>query len=119
MLVWLADAAFAQRDSVARWQRHIHHGDLRQLAVDFPCFVAQAGLAALRFQRFPYPIGQEANQNMSLHPLRLLVPDRAQLQIGLLDVEGVFGFGRLDVGPPQFFRGPVENITAQQIAAFA
>jgi hypothetical protein len=51
------------------------------LVEDLPRFVSQAGLAALRFQRFPEHVGQEADQDMSLHPLLLLVPHRANLQI--------------------------------------
>ena len=52
-------------------------------------------------QRLPQGIGDEADQNMRLDASFLVMPDRANRQIGLLDSEGGLGFGQLDVGLPQ------------------
>jgi hypothetical protein len=46
---------------------------------DLSRFGSQSGLAALRLQRFPEHVGQEADQDVGLQPLRLLVPYRANL----------------------------------------
>ena len=73
MLIGLAHAAFAQSDTVARWQHDIDQGDLGQLAEDLSRFISQAGLAALRLKRFPEHIGEKADQDVSLQALLLLV----------------------------------------------
>ncbi len=49
----------------------------------------------------------------------LVMPDRANRQIGLLDAEGGLGFGQLDVGLPQRFIGPLADVGAQDVDPFS
>ncbi len=53
-----------------------------------------------------------------MNPLPLLVPDRTQLQIALVDTKGVLGFGQLDIRFPQIARRLVRDVGSQRIAAF-
>jgi hypothetical protein len=50
---------------------------------------------------FQSTLGEEANQDVGLHPIRSVAPDRADRQLGLLDPEGSLGLGELHVGAPQ------------------
>src|SRR5437879_3821446 len=47
------------------------------------------------------------------------MPDRAKLQIRLLDAERGLGRGELHVSTPEFFRTPVRHVAAQHITALA
>src|SRR2546426_12074322 len=47
------------------------------------------------------------------------MPDRAKLQIRLLDAERGLGLGELQVSTPEFFRTPVRHVAAQHITALA
>src|SRR2546422_3664586 len=47
------------------------------------------------------------------------MPDRAKLQIRLLDAERGLGLGELHVSAPEFFRTPVRHVAAQHITALA
>src|SRR5207302_9176035 len=47
------------------------------------------------------------------------MPDRAKLQIRLLDAERGLGLGELHVSTPEFFRTPVRHVAAQHITALA
>jgi hypothetical protein len=66
-------------------------------------------------QCFPEHVGQKADQDIGLYAFWFLVPHRTNLEIGFLNVEGVLGFGQLDVGPLQFFRTPVDDITVHLV----
>ena len=70
-------------------------------------------------KRFPEHIGEKANQNMSLHAVLEMVPDRAQRQIAFVDAKGSLGLGQLHVRSPEFFSAPIGDVAAQQITAFA
>jgi hypothetical protein len=68
---------------------------------------------------FPEHISEKANQNMSLHAVLEMVPDRAQDQIAFVDAECGFGLGQLYVSAPKLFAAPIGDVAAHQIAAFA
>ena len=55
---------------------------------------------------------------MCLNSFPLLVVNRPQLQVALLDTKGFFGFRQLYVSLPELFRCPVRDVGAQQVAAF-
>src|SRR2546426_9005474 len=44
-----------------------------------------------------FPTRRSSDLDVCLHPLRPLVPDGPDRQIALVDAEGGFGFGELDV----------------------
>src|SRR6187402_3415730 len=46
------------------------------------------------------------------------MPDRAHVQLILVDAEGGLGLGELDVGPPQLLVAPVLDVGAQHVGAF-
>jgi len=56
---------------------------------------------------------------MGLDTFGLLMPDRTNLQIALMDSKGCFGFGQLDIRLPKLPGVPIIDITPQQVAAFA
>src|SRR3989454_6788462 len=65
-----------------------------------------------------FPTRRSSDLDVCLHPLRPLVPDGPDRQITLVDAEGGFGFGELDVGPPQVLCGPPRHVRPQDVAAF-
>ncbi len=70
-------------------------------------------------KRLPQHVGQEADQDVGLDPLFLLMPDRSDPQVALLDAEGGFRLGQLDVRLPEFLGAPVGDVAPQQVAALA
>ena len=78
-----------------------------------PCF----GLPLL--QGLPERIGDEAHEDMGFDALLLVVPDRADRQIGLVDAKRRFRLGELDVGGPEFFVAPLGDVGAQNVRSSA
>ena len=48
-------------------------------------------------ERLPKHIGEKANQDVRLDAPRLVMPDRTDREIGLVDTERRLGLGELDV----------------------
>ena len=119
MLCRLGNASAADVDARLGRQHHVHHLYLRYLVEHLSRLIAQAGPLAHLPQRLPQHICQEAYQNVRLHPLFLLMPDRADRQIALLNAKGRFGLSELDVGLPQFLGSPVRDVAPQQVASLA
>src|SRR5262245_63971275 len=80
--------------------------------------VSEAGTALPHLQRLPQYEGQKAHEDVGLNAISALVPDRADLELILLDAKRRFGLSELDVGLPQLFVAPVADVGAQQIGAF-
>src|SRR5260370_658031 len=70
-------------------------------------------------ERFPEHIGQEADEDVGLHAVRPLMPHRANRQLALLDAKRRLRLGKLDVRAPDALGRPVDDIGAQDVAAFA
>ena len=79
-------------------------------------FIAQPGGAGHLMQYLPKDVGQEADQDVSLHPLLGLVPNRADSQVALVNPKRRFGVGQLDVRLPEVLGRPVHDIRAAQDA---
>jgi len=87
------DASLAKDHARPRRQNHVHHADLPQFVQDPPGFLAQSGPVAELAEGLPEHIGQEAHQDVCLHAVLLLTPDRPQTQIALVDAERAPGLG--------------------------
>jgi len=70
-------------------------------------------------QGFPQDVGEETDEDVGVHPVGALMPDRADTQFALLNAEGRFGVRQLDVGPPQVLGTPVGDVGTQHVAALA
>ena len=95
-----AETAFSDLYASAGWQDHVNEGDLFQVGNDFSWFVSESCLRAPLAKGFPAHIGEKANQNMSLHAVPKMVPDRAQGRIAFVDAE--CGFGQLYVSMAEY-----------------
>ena len=80
--------------------------------------VAKAGALLPHLEALPQHEGEEADQDVGLHAIGALMPDRSHAQLILLDAEGGLGLGELDVGLPELLVAPVVDVGAQQIGAF-
>src|SRR5439155_4066572 len=68
-------------------------------------------------QALPQHESEEADEDVGLDAVLALMPDRAHVQLILLDPKGRFGLGELDVGLPQLFVAPIGDVRAQEIGA--
>ncbi len=80
--------------------------------------IAETGAALPHLQAFPQHEGKKADEDMSLHTILALVPDRAEVELVLLDTKSGFGLRELDIGLPELSIAPIVDIRAQQIGAF-
>ncbi len=92
--------------------------DLGEFLDQRPRGVAKPGAPHPLGQSLSQDIAQEANQDVAEDTLHLLVPDRADAQLVLLDPEGPLRLGQLDVLFPQRGRIRFGQVGPQQIAAF-
>src|SRR5207247_654037 len=93
--------------------------DAAEFIENRPRAVAQPRSALPLLQRLPEHIGEEAHQDVRLDPLGLLMPDRPERELTLLDAEGRFGLRELHVRPPPRLSVPVGDIGAQHVTALA
>lgn len=81
--------------------------------------IAQACAGLPLLKRLPQRVGEKADQDVRLDAILFVMPDRPDTQVGFLDAESSLGFAELDVGFPQRLLGPVVDIAAQNVGAFA
>src|SRR5262245_30844503 len=74
--------------------------------------VSEASTALPHLQGLPEHESQKAHQDVSLDAIGTLVPDRAYLELILLNAKGRFGLGELDVSLPQLFVAPISDVGA-------
>src|SRR4030067_208329 len=115
----LSNTTPANLTAAARRQNHIDHPNLGQLVYHPPRLAPQALLAAHLTQRLPQYIGQKAHQNMRLHPVLTLMPDRPNPQVALVDPKRPLRLRQLHIRLPQILAPPVGQVGPQQIAALA
>src|SRR5215471_8389819 len=84
---YTADAQLAARIFSQR-QDYVTALDAAEFIEDGARAIAQPGATLPLLQRLPQDVGQEADQDMGLHPILALVPDRPQRQFALVDAEG-------------------------------
>jgi hypothetical protein len=63
-------------------------------------------------EALPQHEGKEADEDMSLHAVLALMPDRADVQLILLDAKRRFGLGELDVGLPELLNRAATSTAA-------
>ena len=93
-----------------QWQDHIGALDAAQLLQDGAGTVAQAGAGLPLLQGLPQHVGQEADQDVRLNPALLLMPDGTDGKIALVNAEGSFSLGELDLCFPELAIAPVVNV---------
>jgi len=96
----LSDAAGADLSAVFGDEDDIHRAELAEFSEHSSRFIAQSRFHAQLAQEFPQHIRQEADQDVGLHAIGALMPDRSHVQLILVDAEGGFGLGELDVCLP-------------------
>jgi hypothetical protein len=77
---------------------------------------AETGALLPHLQAFPQHESEEAHEDVGLDAVGALVPDRANVQLILLDTKSRFGLGELDVGLPQLLITPIGDVRAQEIS---
>lgn len=104
--MWLRFGDTLQSDFLpgSCWQDHIGHPYLRQFIYYFSGFITQSIQFAELGQAFPQDIGQKANQDMGLHPIRSLMPHRSEFEVTFMDPKGSLSFGQLHIRLPQIGR---------------
>ena len=76
--------------------------------------VSETGALLPHLEALPQHEGEEAHEDVGLNAILALMPDRAHVQLILLDTESGFGLGELDVGLPELLIAPVGDVRAQQ-----
>jgi len=99
--VGLGDAAQAEQTLRRGGQHHVVRLDARQLLQDGPRRVAQTSAALPHRQALPQHEGEEADENVRLHAVLALMPDRPDVELIFLDAECRLRLGELNVGLPQ------------------
>src|SRR5271166_3757696 len=82
------------------WQHHVVRLDARQFLEDGARRVAETGTALPHLQTLPQHEGEEADEDVSLHAVLALMPDRPDGQLLLLDAERRLRLSELDVRLP-------------------
>jgi len=95
-----ADAQLAAR-FIGQRQDHVGALDTAQLVEDGAWTVAQAGVRLPLLQGLPHHIGQETNQEVSLHTALLLMPDRTNGKLAFVNPESGLSLSELDISAPQ------------------
>ena len=90
-----------------------------ELVEDGPRGVAETRPLLPLLEGFPKDVGEEADEDVGLDSLLLLMPDGADGELGLLDPEGRLCLGELDVGLPEDLCVPVVDVGAEYVAALA
>src|SRR6185437_8135620 len=89
-----------------------------QLLEDGARRASEPGALLPHLETLPSNEGEKANEDVSLNAVLSLVPDRTHVQLVLLDLEGGFGLGELNIGLPQLLIAPISNVGTQQIGSF-
>ena len=100
-----ANAQLACR-TVGKWQYDIGRSDAREFGENGARGISQSCARLPLLQQLPEGIAEEADQDVRLDAFGLLVPHRADGEIGFVNAKGGFGLGELDVGSPELFVGP-------------
>ena len=115
--VGLGDAAQADLAVGCGWQDDVVRLNACEFFEDGARRIAETCALLPHLEALPQHEGEKADQDMRLHAIGALVPDRPHVQLILLDAEGRFGLGELDVGLPELLIAPIADVRAQQISA--
>jgi hypothetical protein len=86
----LGDTPFSDVDTAAGWQDNIHHSQVVQFLQHTAWLVAESCVLTHLAKRLPQHVRQETDEDVSEDTVFFLVPDRANLEIALMDAEGRF-----------------------------
>ena len=88
--VGLSDAAQADLTVEGGWQHDVMRLNAREFFEHGAGGVSETGAALPHLQALPQNEGEEADEDVGLHTLLALMPDRPDVQLILLDAEGGF-----------------------------
>lgn len=114
-VVGLRDATQSDLAHRGRRQNDILGLDVCQFFEDGPRRITETGALLPHLQVLPQNEGAEADEDLGLHAILALMPDRPDTQFVRLDPEGRFGLGKLDVGFPNPLFGPSGDVGAKGI----
>jgi hypothetical protein len=97
--VGLSDAAQADLSMGGDRQDHVMRLDPRQLFEDRTWRISEACSLLPHLEALPQHESKKADEDMSLNPVLVLMPDRTEVDLIFLDAERGLGLGELDVGP--------------------
>ena len=97
----------------------IHHLDGGEFFENGARRQARRQSAGSEFQRHLQAVGDESDENVGLDAMVELMINRADAEIALEFLEGLFDLGELDVMPPQSGGIAIGEVGAQQITALA
>jgi len=99
------------------WQHDIIRLNARELFEHGSWGIAETSAALPHLEALPQYEGEKADEDMCLHAILALVPDRTKVELVLLDAESGFGLRQLDIGLPELLIAPIVDIRTQQIGA--
>src|SRR3989339_739554 len=114
----LGYASASYGDSILCFQDHVEHFYIGELSYYFSWTVSKSGLLRCFLERFPEDEREKTHQDMGRNPVRLLMPNRSHFQVRLVDPEGLFRVGELDICLPQILCRPVGHVALQDISSF-
>ena len=116
--VGLGDATQADLAVCCGRQDDVVGLDAGKLFEDGARRVAEARARLPHLEALPQHEGEEADEDVGLDAILALMPDRAEVQLILLDAKSRLGLSELDVGLPELSVAPIGDVRAQQIGAF-
>src|SRR5438128_5276539 len=81
--------------------------------------VTESGADHPLFECLPEHVGEKADQNVRFDPSGLVMPDRADRKIALVNAERRLRFSELNVGLPEILGRPVLDVRAKDVTALA
>ena len=115
--VWLGHTAQANLAVRCGRQDDVLGLNAREFFEDGARGIAETCAALPHLQALPQHEGKKADKDMSLYAILALVPDRAEVELVLLDTKSGFGLGELDIGLPELSIAPIVDVRTQQIGA--
>ena len=113
--VWLGHAAQTNLAVRCGWQDDVLGLNARKLFQDGARGIAEACTLLPHLEALPQHEGEKADEDMSLHAILALMPDRTDVELVLLDPKSGFGLCELDIGFPELLIAPVGDVGTQQI----
>src|SRR6266404_8402262 len=115
--VWLSHAAQANLAVRCRRQDDVVGLNALDFFQDGARRITETRAALPHLQGLPQNEGKKADEDVSLHAILALVPDRTDIELILLNSKSGFGLCELDIGFPKLLIAPIANVRTQQIGA--
>jgi hypothetical protein len=115
--IGVSDAAQADPSLCCGRQYDIVRLNAREFFEDCARGITQACALLPHLEALPQHESEEAHEDVGLDAILALMPDRAYVQLILLDSKRRFGLGELDIGFPELLITPIGDVRAQKIGA--